>query len=95
MSYEEIAGVNPRIIMASISGFGQNNSPYVKRVCYDLIAQAMGGLMSLTGYPDGPPTKVGSSIGDMTSGMFAAIGICGALYERTNRHKVSTSMLPW
>jgi CoA:oxalate CoA-transferase len=87
LSYDDLAAVNPRIIMASISGFGQNNSPYVKRVCYDLIAQAMGGLMSLTGYPDGPPTKVGSSIGDMTSGMFAAIGICGALYERTKSGK--------
>ena len=71
----------PRLILASISGFGQTG-PYAHRPAFDMVVQAMGGVMSLTGHPGGPPTRVGTSIGDITAGLFGAIGILGALYER-------------
>ncbi len=71
----------PRLIYAAISGFGQNG-PYRDRPAYDLIAQAMGGLMSLTGHPGTPPTRAGVSIGDMAAGLFATIGILSTLYRR-------------
>jgi crotonobetainyl-CoA:carnitine CoA-transferase CaiB-like acyl-CoA transferase len=87
IGYETLSKIHPGIIMASISGFGQKNSPYVKRVCYDAIAQAVGGLMSLNGYPDTPPTRVGTSLGDMVAGTFTALGICAALYERNKSGK--------
>ncbi len=72
----------PRLIYAAISGFG-HNGPYRDRPAYDLIAQAMGGIMSMTGHPGTPPTRAGISIGDMAAGLFAAIGILSALYRRT------------
>jgi CoA:oxalate CoA-transferase len=71
----------PRLILASISGFGQTG-PYASRPAFDVVVQAMGGVMSLTGHPGGPPTRVGTSIGDITAGLFGAIGILGALHER-------------
>jgi len=71
----------PRLVMASTSGFGQTG-PYAGRPAYDLVAQAMGGIMSLTGHPGGPPTRVGTSTGDITAGLFTAIGIQAALLER-------------
>jgi len=71
----------PRLIAASTSGFGQTG-PYAERPAYDVVAQAMGGLMSITGHPDGKPTRVGTSIGDITGGLFTAIGIQAALIER-------------
>jgi CoA:oxalate CoA-transferase len=71
----------PRLIAASTSGFGQTG-PYAKRPSYDVVAQAMGGVMSITGQPDGKPTRVGTSIGDITGGLFTAIGIQAALVER-------------
>jgi CoA:oxalate CoA-transferase len=70
----------PRLIVASTSGFGQTG-PYAERPAYDLVVQAMGGVMSLTGEPDGGPTRVGTSIGDITAGLFTAIGIQAALVE--------------
>ena len=85
----------PKLIYAATSGFG-HTGPYLKRAAYDLIVQAMGGVMSLTGQPDGEPTRVGSSIGDMTAGMFTAIGINAALYhrERTGEgQKIDVAML--
>ncbi len=72
---------HPRLILASTSGFGQTG-PLSTRPSYDLIAQAMGGLMSLTGEPGGSPTRVGSSIGDIAAGLFTAIGVLTALHER-------------
>ena len=72
----------PRLVAASISGFGQDG-PYRTHPAYDLVAQAMGGLMSITGQPDGPPTRVGISIGDLAAGLFAAIAIEAALIERS------------
>ena len=64
-----------------MSGFG-HTGPYAQRPAYDVVAQAMGGIMSLTGQPGGPPTRVGTSIGDIAAGLFAAIGISAALAER-------------
>ena len=86
LGYEVLKTANPGIIYASVSGFG-SYGPYADRPGYDIVAQAMGGLMSLTGEPSGPPTKVGTSIGDETAGMNLAIGILAALLfrERTGR----------
>ncbi len=81
LGYPELSRVNPRIILASISGFGQWG-PYAGRPAYDIVAQAMGGLMSVTGYPDSPPTRAGESIGDLTAALYAAWGIVTALYAR-------------
>lgn len=75
---------NPRIIYASISGFGHDTLPeYADRPAYDVVAQAYSGLMSLTGPEQGPPCRVGSSMGDIIAGHQAAIGILAALYYRT------------
>jgi len=85
----------PRLIFAAVSGFGQTG-PYAKKPAYDMVVQAMGGIMSLTGHPGGPPTRVGSSIGDITAGLFTAIGINAALYERATTGKgklIDVSML--
>jgi CoA:oxalate CoA-transferase len=71
----------PRLVYAAVSGFG-HTGPLATRPAYDMVVQAMGGVMSITGQPDGPPTRVGTSIGDVTAGLFTAIGICSALYER-------------
>ncbi len=80
-SYEEMHQVNPRLIYGSISGFGLEG-PLASRPCYDIIAQAMSGMMSVTGHTDGPCVKVGPSIGDNYSGTYLALGICMALYQR-------------
>ncbi len=71
----------PRLVVASTSGFGQTG-PYARRPAYDVVVQAMGGIMSLTGHPGGPPTRVGTSTGDITAGLFTALGIVAALCER-------------
>jgi len=71
----------PRLIYAAASGFG-HTGPYSSRPAYDMVVQGMGGIMSLTGYPGGPPTRVGSSIGDITAGLFTAIGVASALFHR-------------
>lgn len=73
--------INPRLIYASCSGFGQTG-PYSSRAAYDIIIQGMGGLMSLTGQPDGMPTRTGASIADITAGLYTAIAIITALYHR-------------
>jgi CoA:oxalate CoA-transferase len=72
---------NPRLIHASVSGFGQTG-PWSPKPAYDMIIQALGGLMSLTGFPGGPPTKAGTSVADLAGGLYATIGIAAALYER-------------
>jgi CoA:oxalate CoA-transferase len=79
--WESLHARHPRLIYAAASGFGQTG-PYRSRPAYDMVVQAMGGMMSLTGHPGGPPTRVGSSIGDITAGIFTAIGINAALYHR-------------
>ena len=81
LSYDVLSKINPRVIYAAVSGFG-HSGPYSERPAYDMIAQALGGIMSITGQPGGEPTRVGSSIGDIIAGMFGAIGIISALYER-------------
>jgi CoA:oxalate CoA-transferase len=93
--YDALKEKHPRLIYAAVSGFG-HTGPYAKRPAYDMIAQAMGGVMSLTGHPGGPPTRVGTSTGDITAALFATIGIATALYdrERTGRgQKVDVAML--
>lgn len=80
-SYEVCKSINPKIIFASISGFGQYGK-YSNRPGYDLIAQAMGGSMSITGWPGEEPTRAGMAIGDMMAGMNAAIGILGSIIKR-------------
>jgi len=81
IGYEDLRAVNPRIILASISGFGQDG-PYAKRPGFDQIAQGMGGLMSITGLPGQGPVRVGIPIADLTAGLFAAQGVLVALLER-------------
>ena len=85
----------PRLIYAAASGFG-HTGPYAERPAYDMVVQAMGGVMSLTGPDGGPPTRVGTSIGDITAGLFTAIGVGSALYhrERTGEGiKIDVAML--
>ena len=81
IGYDAMSAVNPRLVYASITGFGQTG-PLASRPAYDLVIQAMSGLMSVTGFPDGPPIAVGDSICDVTTGMFAAWGITTALAGR-------------
>jgi len=81
LGWEALHERHPRLIYAAVSGFGRTG-PYARRPAYDIIAQAMGGLMSLTGYPDGPPARVGTSIGDITGALFLAVGINASLYYR-------------
>jgi CoA:oxalate CoA-transferase len=79
--WDELHARHPRLVMASCSGFGQTG-PYAKRPAYDIVVQAMGGIMSLTGHPGGEPTRVGTSMGDMTAGLFTTIGIQAAIIDR-------------
>ena len=81
IGYETLKTINKRIILASISGFGQDG-PYRDRPGFDQIAQGMGGLMSITGLPGQGPVRVGIPIADLTAGLFCAIGILTALLER-------------
>ena len=81
LGYEELKELKPSLIYCSISGFGQTG-PYKDRGGFDLIAQGMSGLMSVTGIPDGPPVKVGVPITDLTAGMYGAYGILNAYIHR-------------
>ncbi|MGE0226564.1 MAG: CaiB/BaiF CoA transferase family protein [Acetobacteraceae bacterium] len=81
VDYESLRKINPRIVYASISGFGQDG-PYRDRPGFDQIAQGMGGLMSITGLPGQGPVRVGIPVADLTAGIFAAMGILIALLER-------------
>lgn len=81
IDYPVLREINPRIIMCSISGFGQWG-PYSERMSFDIIAQAMSGMMSITGHPDSPPTKVGTSLGDVAASLHAAFAIMAALWYR-------------
>ena len=85
-SYAELSKDNPRLIYASSSGFGQTG-PLKTYPAYDTIIQAMSGLMSVTGAPDGPPTRVGTSISDLVAGTFMFCGIAAALYAREKTGK--------
>lgn len=95
VGYETAREVNPGIIYASISGFG-STGPYAKLPCVDPVAQAMGGLMSLTGYPGRAPLKTGPAVADALAGMNLAIGILGALHMKTKTgqgQRVEVSMM--
>ncbi len=81
VDYESLKAINPRIVYASISGFGQDG-PYIDRPGFDQIAQGMGGLMSITGLPGQGPVRVGIPVADLTAGIFAAMGVLVALLER-------------
>ena len=86
LSYGELAKLNPKLIFASISGFGQDG-PYRDHPAYDMVVQAMSGGMSLTGEPDGRPVRAGIPIGDLAAGAYSVIGILGALEGRTVREQ--------
>ena len=95
IDYENLKKRNPRIILASISGFGQDG-PYARRPGFDQIAQGMGGLMSITGEPGKGPMRVGIPVADLTAGLFCAMGIQTALLEREKSgigQWVNTSLL--
>lgn len=81
LDYESLAAVNSRIILASISGYGQDG-PYAQRPGFDQIMQGMGGLMSVTGHPGTGPVRAGLAVADMSAGLYAALGILTALLER-------------
>jgi CoA:oxalate CoA-transferase len=82
IGYAALAADNPQLVYASISGFGQSG-PDAGLPAFDLVAQAMSGIMAMTGEPGGPPTRVGESIGDLSAGLFASWAILAALLERT------------
>src|SRR6516225_8607745 len=95
IDYKTLAKINPRLVYASISGFGQTG-PYANRPGFDQIAQGMGGLMSITGLPGQGPVRAGIPIADLTAGLFAALGILVALLDREKSKKgqqVETSLL--
>ena len=79
--YKSCLAINPRIIYCSISGYGQDG-PYRDRTAFDLTIQATSGIMGVTGFPDGPPTRCGAWIGDMIPAMYGLSGILAALYSR-------------
>lgn len=80
LSYDDVKGDNSRLVYCSITGFGQTG-PYATRPGYDFLIQGMGGIMSLTGEPDGSPQKVGVPIADLMTGMYAAVAINAAIYR--------------
>ena len=93
--WERLHAENARLIYAAVSGFG-DSGPYRERPAYDLVAQAMGGIMSLTGNAGEPPVRVGTSLGDITAALFGLSGVLAALYDReiTGRGtKVDVAML--
>jgi len=95
LGYDALAARNPRLVYASASGFGQTG-PWSGLPAYDTVIQAMSGLMSETGFPDGPPTRVGASIADLTTGVYTVAAIATALYarERTGRGtRIDVAML--
>jgi crotonobetainyl-CoA:carnitine CoA-transferase CaiB-like acyl-CoA transferase len=95
LDYEAVAKLNPKIVYASVTGFG-HTGPYANRPGYDLVVQGMSGIMSLTGDANGSPYKTGTSLADITAGIYATLGIVLALYarQRTGRgQKVDVSLL--
>ena len=95
IDHETLSAINPRIITCTITGFGETG-PDNKRPAFDMVAQAMGGGMSITGQPGGPPTRAGIPIGDLGGGMMGVIGVLSAIVarQRTGRGQhVDISML--
>jgi len=81
LDYESLKAINPRLVYCSVTGFGQNG-PYAERAGYDFMIQAMGGIMDLTGAPDGEPQKIGVAFADIFTGVYGVIGIQAALRQR-------------
>jgi crotonobetainyl-CoA:carnitine CoA-transferase CaiB-like acyl-CoA transferase len=81
LDYASLKEVNPRLIMCSVSGYGQDG-PYAHHTSFDIIAQAQSGVMAMTGEPDGPPEYVGNYFGDPNAGIHGALAICAALFHR-------------
>ena len=81
LGWDVLHARHPRLIYAAASGFGQTG-PDAHKAAYDMVVQAMGGIMSVTGWPGGKPTRVGTSVGDITAGLFTVIGILTALHDR-------------
>ncbi len=95
LGWKELSKKYPKLIYASASGFGQTG-PLKELPAYDMVVQGMGGLMSVTGQPNSEPTRVGTSIGDITAGLFTTIGVNAALYDREKTGKgmyIDVSML--
>lgn len=95
LGYEILQEINPRLIYAAASGYG-HTGPDAQKPAYDILAQARGGIMSITGWEDCPPTRVGMSLGDITASLFMATGINAALYHREKTglgQKVDIAML--
>ena len=95
LGYDELKIINPKIIYAASSGYG-HTGPDSAKASYDILAQAMGGIMSITGWPDTPPTRVGMSLGDITASLYTAIGILAAIHQRSSTglgQKVDIAML--
>ncbi len=95
LGWDVLKRANPRLIYAAVSGFG-HTGPDSTRPAYDILVQAMGGVMSITGWPDSPPTRVGLSMGDITAAVFGATGVVSALYHREHTglgQKVDVAML--
>ena len=95
LDYDSVKEANPHLIYASISGFGQSG-PYSRRPAVDIIVQAMGGILSLTGEPGQPPIRPGASLGDSVAGLFTALAIVSGLFQRAISNKgqyIDTSML--
>jgi crotonobetainyl-CoA:carnitine CoA-transferase CaiB-like acyl-CoA transferase len=88
-SYDDVRAIDPSIVMVSISGFGQDG-PWAERGCFDAIAQAASGMMSVTGWPDGPPTVAGTFVADYLTAIYAAFGTAAAL-----RHRERTGEGQW
>jgi crotonobetainyl-CoA:carnitine CoA-transferase CaiB-like acyl-CoA transferase len=95
LDYKSLSKVNPRLIYCSVTGFGQSG-PYARRAGYDLMAQGMGGIMDITGTPDGEPTRAGVPVADIFTGVYSVIGIFAGLAQRQKTHKgclVDTALL--
>jgi len=86
LGYDVLSKLNPGIIYGQVKGFGEG-SPYEKNLAFDMIAQSCGGLLSITGQPDGPPTKPGATLGDTGTGMLMLISILASLYQRKETGK--------
>ncbi|HUW69324.1 MAG TPA: CoA transferase [bacterium] len=95
LGWDVLKSANPRLIYAAVSGFG-HSGPDSLKPAYDILVQARSGVMSITGWPDSPPTRVGLSMGDITAAVFGATGITTALYQREKTglgQKVDVAML--
>ena len=86
LGYDTVSKINPGIVYAQVKGFGEG-SPFENNLAFDMIAQAVGGVMSISGQPDGPPVKPGPTLGDTGTGMLLAISILGALYRKQQTGK--------